>query len=57
MRFRFLPPVEILPPNAPVHVVAPPSPARVAADHVARIRGITDDIEGDVLVFAIPHYP
>ena len=49
------PPVEIPPPDTPVHVVALPSPARVAADYVTRTRGITGDIEVDILVFAIPH--
>lgn len=48
-------PVEIPPPDTPVHVVALPSPARVAADYVTRTRGITGDIEVDILVFAIPH--
>ena len=56
-RVRSLPLVEMLPRDAPVHVIAPPAPALVADDRVARNRMVFDDIDAHVLVFAILHNP
>jgi hypothetical protein len=56
-RFESLPTVEMLPRDAPVHVVTLPVPALVAADPVARNRVVFDDVDGHVLVFAILHTP